>query len=277
MVVLEGAPGGEHAASERVTLFAEDLLLAQPVGVAAEISRDMRPARLAPAGIEMAVSVPAVRDHDPWVAGADQRVELLAVAVLGDLKEHGARGGRGPQRATFTARAPAGLIDMHRVPVQNPVLQVQVRAGERVRGALADRVNRASRKRDAEQITSKLGDSTPGDSIPGGQRHDRGLQPRSERRSGDLLWHPGAGPRATRPAAQLMRSMLGPDHADRRQLTDLVATEPPAGATLVVGELATAPATRPRIVIDDLINLILRLQVAAHALVSWLPTYLAPL
>jgi hypothetical protein len=30
-------------------------------------------------------AVPAVRDHDPGVAGADERVELFAVAVLGDL------------------------------------------------------------------------------------------------------------------------------------------------------------------------------------------------
>ena len=80
----------------------------------------------------MAVAVPAVRDHDPWVAGADQRVELLAVAVLGDLQERRLRGGRGPQRASLTAGPPAGLIDMHRALIQHPVLQLQVRAGERV-------------------------------------------------------------------------------------------------------------------------------------------------
>jgi hypothetical protein len=107
--------------------------------VAVEVALDMRPARLASGGVEMAVSVPAVRDHDPGVAGGDQGVELLAVAVLGDLQEHGARSRRGPQCTTFTARAPAGLIDMHRVLVQNPVLQVQMWAGERVRRALADR------------------------------------------------------------------------------------------------------------------------------------------
>jgi hypothetical protein len=34
--------------------------------------------------------------------------------------------------------------------------------------------------------------------------------------------------------------MLAEDHADRRQLTDLVATEPPLGLALGPGELATA-------------------------------------
>jgi hypothetical protein len=55
-----------------------------------------------------------------------------------------------------------------------------------------------------------------------------------------------------------MRAMLGPDHADRRQLRDLMATEPPPRLLLGASELATAPATRVRVVIDDLIDLILR-------------------
>jgi len=79
---------------------------------------------------------------------------LLSVAALGDLKERGGRGGRGPQRATLTAGPPAGLIDMHRALVQHPVLQLQVRAGERVAGALADMVDRAGREHDAEQIAA---------------------------------------------------------------------------------------------------------------------------
>jgi len=33
----------------------------------------------------MAKAIPAIRDHDPCIRGADERVELLAVAVLGDL------------------------------------------------------------------------------------------------------------------------------------------------------------------------------------------------
>ena len=103
----------------------------------------------------MAVAVPAVGDHDSWV-GADQRVELLAVAVLGDLKERRARRGRGPQRATLTAGAPAGLINVNGALVKNPVLQLQVRTGERLRSALADRVRAACRERDAEQVAREL-------------------------------------------------------------------------------------------------------------------------
>src|SRR3954447_24936813 len=105
----------------------------------------------------MAVAVPAVRNHDRGVA-ADQRVKLLAVAVLGDDKERGGRGGRGPQRATLAAGPPAGLIDMHRALLEQPVLQLAVRAGERFAGALADLVDRAGAKRDAEQIAAELAD-----------------------------------------------------------------------------------------------------------------------
>ena len=140
VLVLVGAPGGEHLLGERDALLAEGLLLAQTVGVAAEVALEVRPAHLALVGVEMAVAVPAVGDHDPWVAGADQRVELLAVAMRGDLEERRLGRGRGPQRATLTAGPPAGLIDMHRALIQHPVLQLQVRAGQRLRGALADRV-----------------------------------------------------------------------------------------------------------------------------------------
>jgi hypothetical protein len=68
--------------------------------------------------------------------------------------------------------------------------------------------------------------------MPGGQRDDRGLQSWPERAAADLVGQPGAGPRATVPTAQLMRAMLGPDHANRRQLRDLMATEPRGTATL---------------------------------------------
>jgi hypothetical protein len=113
-------------------LLAEGLLLAQAVGVAAEVALQVRPAHLPLVGVEMAVAVPAVRDHDPWIGGADQRVELLAVAVLGDLQERRLRGGRGPQRAALTARAPPGLIDMHRALIKHPVLQLTMWASQGV-------------------------------------------------------------------------------------------------------------------------------------------------
>ena len=77
------------------------------------------------------------------------------------------------------------------------------------------------------------------------------------------------------PTAQLVRAMLGPDHADRRQLSDLVATEPPPRAPLPHAEPAAAPTARLRIVIDDLINLILGTQLATRTPMARLTARLA--
>jgi hypothetical protein len=111
--------------------------------------------------------------------------------------------------------------------------------------------------------------------MPSGQRHHRRLQPWPKRGGGDQLWQPGAGPCATVPTAQLVRAMLGHDHADRRQLGDLVATEPrPA---LLIIKPVPAAATRIRVVIDDLIHLIPGLLIATRTPMSGLPTSLAAL
>lgn len=138
-------------------------------------------------------------------------------------------------------------------------------------------VDRAGRERDAEQIAGELCDPAAGDPMPGGQRHDRGLEPGPERGGADPVGQPGAGPRATARAAQLVRAMLSPGHADRRQLSDLVATEPPAPAALPEIEPTSAAATRIRIVIDDLIHLILRPQLTTRTPMPALPTRLATL
>ena len=68
-----------------------------------------------------------------------------------------------------------------------------------------------------------------------------------------------------------MRSMLDQRHADRRQLPDLVAPAPACGPTLIVAELMAATNDTPRVVSDDLINLILRDQLAARGPVPVLP------
>ena len=108
-----------------------------------------------------------------------------------------------------------------------------------------------------------------------GQRHQRRLQPRPEPADADPRRQRSAGACATVPTAQLMRAVLGPDHADRRQLRDLVATEPPLRTPLLGGELTTAPTTRIREVIDDLIDLILRPQHATRTAMPRLPASLA--
>ena len=113
--------------------------------------------------------------------------------------------------------------------------------------------------------------------MPGGQRHHRRLQTRPERGGADQVRQPRAGPCATVPTAQLMCAMLGPGHADRRQLADLVATEPPARLALLFIELPSASAARIGVVIDDLIDLILRLQIATRTPMPGLPASLAAL
>jgi hypothetical protein len=65
--------------------------------------------------------------------------------------------------------------------------------------------------------------------------------------------------------------MLGPPHADRRQLGDLAATELLAGAALLLLEPMPAPTTRLRVVIDDLIDLILGLQLTTGTPMPRLP------
>ena len=108
--------------------------------------------------------------------------------------------------------------------------------------------------------------------MPSGQRHHRRLQSQPERRGGEQPRQPGAGPCATVPAARLMRAMLGHDHADRRQLEDLVAAEPPARTALLIDKPAPASATRVWVVIDDLIHLVLRFEIATRTLMPGLST-----
>jgi hypothetical protein len=70
--------------------------------------------------------------------------------------------------------------------------------------------------------------------------------------------------------------MLDQNHADRRQFRDLVAAEPATRPTLVKRELAAAPATSIRVMIDDLIDLILRLQRSTRAATPRLPALRCP-
>jgi len=65
--------------------------------------------------------------------------------------------------------------------IQDHVLQMQVRTGQRPGRALTDRVRGTGSERDAEQITREFRDPTTRDPICRGQRHDRRLQPRPER------------------------------------------------------------------------------------------------
>ncbi len=85
----------KDAAGELEAVLAEDLLLGQPFGVATEVAFDVRLAHLPPIGLQVLEADPTITDHDPGV-GADQGLELLAVAVLGDRKEGRPRGAQSP-------------------------------------------------------------------------------------------------------------------------------------------------------------------------------------
>jgi hypothetical protein len=67
-----------------------------------------------------------------------------------------------------------------------------------------------------------------------------------------------------------MRAMLDERHADRRELSDLMATKPQFGLALIGSELMTATAARIRVVINDLVDLILGLQFATGTLMPGL-------
>src|SRR3954463_12221029 len=107
--------------------------------MAAEVALQMRPADLPRAGVQVLVSGPAVGDDDPWIR-ADQRVELLTVAVLGDPEQRGLGGGQRPQGAAVSGGSPSGLIDVQRRLIEHPVVQLCVRTGECGASALADRI-----------------------------------------------------------------------------------------------------------------------------------------
>jgi hypothetical protein len=69
--------------------------------------------------------------------------------------------------------------------------------------------------------------------------------------------------------------MLDQQHADRRQLSDLMATEPAIGPALIERELAAATTASVRVVIDDLIDLVLGSELATRTAMQILPARLA--
>src|SRR5271165_6786251 len=144
MLALVGTPGAEYEAGQFQASFAEGLLLGESLGVAAEVALEMRPADLSAVGVEVLVARPAVRDHDPGER-ADQLVELIAVAALGDLEDRRSWCVHRPQRPRVSGGPPAGLVDMQRVLGVDPVPQLLIRARERVCGVLADRVHTSDR------------------------------------------------------------------------------------------------------------------------------------
>lgn len=69
--------------------------------------------------------------------------------------------------------------------------------------------------------------------------------------------------------------MLEDQHADRRQLADLMTPQPAGRPLLVFGELVPAAAARRRVALDDLVDLVLRGQPPTAAAMPVLGALLA--
>src|SRR5439155_338189 len=74
---------------------------------------------------------------------------------------------------------------------------------------------------------------------------------------------------------QPVRAMLAHDHRDRRQLGLLAAPEAARGLALLGAEAMAAAAAGLRVVVDDLVDPLLRGKLAARAAVPRLPARLA--
>ena len=123
-------------------------------------------------------------------------LRLGGVAAGRDPEHRGLAGQRAPQRSAAAGGLPAGLVDVDDRRRLDLLLEPGVRRGERLTGALDDRVDRPGRELDPEQLPRELGRVAAGDTVADRERHDRGLQPRPERRAGHL-----AGSSARVPAA----------------------------------------------------------------------------
>jgi hypothetical protein len=137
--------------------------------------------------------------------------------------EHRRRAGQGaPQRPVAAGGLPSGLVDVDDRGRLDALLELRVRAGERLPGPLDDRVDRSGRDLDSEQLPGELGRVAAGDTVPDRERHDRCLQPRPERRPWQLAGKLGTCAGGALRAAHTVQPMLGHADRDRRQLRDLV-------------------------------------------------------
>ena len=276
LVFVVAVPGLEEAAGELEAVLAEVLLGREPFGVEAEVSLEVAPACLPAFGVDLVVGPPAVGAADAGKPLAEEFLEPVVVAVGRDQEDRRLGRGRGPERAVSPSGDPACLVDVDRSRAEHRPDQGLMRLCERECAASADRVDSPDRQPDPEQLPGELGQVTARDPVARGQRHDRGLQPRPERRVGDRGREAGGRPAVAARAAQTVRPMLGHDHRDRRQLRDLTPARTPRGQLLVLAELVPAAAAAVRIVVDELVDLILGRQRTAGALMPGLTPGSAP-
>ena len=179
-----------------------------------------------------------------------------------------------PEHAALAAGLPAGLVDVDDRGALDLLLQPRMRGGERLAGALDNRVYRPGRQLDPEQLPGELGRVTTRDAVTHRERDDRRLQPGPERppRPGRRLGHRHC--RALR-AADPVQPMLGHPDRDRRQLGDLTARRLGRIDTIRIGELVRTRPAPLRPMLDDLVDLLGREQPPVPAFVSVLPAPLA--
>ena len=141
----------------------------------------MRPAELPVVRVEVVVAAPAVGADDPGEALSEQRPGLEAVAAGRDPEDRALAGQGAPQRPAGAGRLPAGLVDVDHRRFLELLLEPGVQVGERLPGAVHDRVDRP--------VASSTPNSSRASSVVSrretrlrGERHDRCLQPRPERR-----------------------------------------------------------------------------------------------
>ena len=115
----------------------------KPLAVGGEIPDEVRPAELAPFGVEVVVCPPAIRAHDAREVLAEERLGLALVAVGGDAEERRPLGERTPERAPAAAQAPAGLVDVDGRGGADVVEKPGMRLRERLARPLHNRVDGA--------------------------------------------------------------------------------------------------------------------------------------
>jgi hypothetical protein len=272
--VGEDLPRPEHPLAQLEPRLAELLLGGEPFCVRFEVSPQVRPAELTALKRQMRIGPPAVGGDDRLGIG-EQRLGAILVAVSFDREVGVALIEEPPQRAPLTGGAPASLIHVQRLRGAQSLEQVVVGAGERVRGAREDRVDRARADAAAEQLFAELHRILARNTVSHRQRRHRRFKARAKAAPDNLGFKLCPRALAALGAAQSLGAVL--DHADRdrRQLFPLMARRLAHCTALITREHMAAAATR-RPAIDDLVHRPRRQQRTAAALVAALSAPLAP-
>jgi hypothetical protein len=144
-VLLVDVPEVEEVVCDPEAPVSKLFLVGHAFAVGGEVSDQVGPAELPVGGVEVVVGAPAVGADDPGEALAEQHPGLGRVAARRDPEHGGSAGQRAPQRPAAAGRLPAGLVDVDHRSRLDPLLELHVGPGERLTGAVDDRVDRAAR------------------------------------------------------------------------------------------------------------------------------------